>query len=172
MRRSFKPVLYREIWKCYLELIVVKISAKCRRHGALACWDQSVFGVVCFCAKPTRHGALACWNQTYTSLDTNTRLPSTLSIHSVSLQKEFLFFPSAVLGCRLILSGNTNNQRQRPEVISSKIKTKSPTARLSVTPVHLDLFCNSGGGRGIGHSCARYQRLEVLCSGGLHSRFQ
>ncbi|XP_071819027.1 uncharacterized protein [Apostichopus japonicus] len=121
------------MWKCYLELIVVKISAKCRRHNALACWNQSVFGVVCFCAKPTRHGALACWNQMYTSLDTNITLPSTLLIHSVSLQKEFLFFPSAVLGCRLILSG---------------------------------------GGRGIGHSCTRYQRLEVLCSGGLHSRFQ
>ncbi|XP_071819026.1 uncharacterized protein [Apostichopus japonicus] len=92
------------MWKCYLELIVVKISAKCRRHNALACWNQSVFGVVCFCAKPTRHGALACWNQMYTSLDTNITLPSTLLIHSVSLQKEFLFFPSAVLGCRLILS--------------------------------------------------------------------
>ncbi|XP_071815892.1 signal recognition particle subunit SRP68-like [Apostichopus japonicus] len=42
--------------------------------------------------------------KTYASLDTNTTLPSTLSIHSVSLQKEFLFFPSAVLGWRLILS--------------------------------------------------------------------
>ncbi|XP_071847537.1 uncharacterized protein [Apostichopus japonicus] len=36
---------------------------------------------------------------------------------------------------------------------------------LQACPLQRDLeLLSGGGGRGIGHSCARYQRLEVLCS--------
>ncbi|XP_071848009.1 uncharacterized protein [Apostichopus japonicus] len=169
-KRSFKPVLYREIWKCYLERSVAyvaqqawiqndtvkgnvlfgkdlnstkyeKILQACplQRDLELLSLEGSedyVGQQLAFDIVPPHHPSLyylPAFYKTYASLDTNTTLPSTLSIHNVSLQKEFLFFPSAVLGWRLILSG---------------------------------------GGRGIGHSCTRYQRLEVLCSDGLHSRFQ
>ncbi|XP_071812999.1 uncharacterized protein [Apostichopus japonicus] len=97
-RRSFKPVLYREFWKCYLERSVA--------YTAQQAWIQN----------------------------------------------------DTVRGN--VLFGKDLNSTKYEKI-------------LQACPLQRDLEMLSGGrGRGIGHSCARYQRLEVLCSDGLHSRFQ
>ncbi|XP_071822182.1 ATP-binding cassette sub-family C member 3-like [Apostichopus japonicus] len=98
MRRSFKPVLYREIWKCYLKRSVAYVAQQA--------WIQN----------------------------------------------------DTVRGN--VLFGKDLNSTKYEKI-------------LQACPLQRDLeVLSGGGGRGIGHSCTRYQRLEVVCSGGLHSRFQ